>query len=392
MTGLRRRLASLTCDLIERTMPAGMQNWAQAIRIEVSEIDDATQALFYALACLFSFAWRGVGSLLFRFSSVVADPDQLSQNGPTFMTSLDGWRATPRSVGAICAIGATLLGLVFMIMGGAPVAYLGINLGALVIGLLLFANVTYSCLSSDRWRGFMMLAAGLSLIATALFGLEVEGSARWVKLGPIALQPSLVFVPMLVVAYVRLQSLTATIGMIGAACALALQPDRAMSATLAAGMFALLMSRRDRLTIGVAIASILGCAIALFRPDTGQAVPFVDQIIFESYDVHFLAGMSVSSGLAILMLPALAGLRLEGAIRETSIVFGVVWATVIGAAAFGNYPTPLVGYSGAAVLGYLLSLAMLPKIDATQELQGLGSHRDGANALGSDTSLMLGAA
>lgn len=45
MTGLRRRLASLTCDLIERTMPAGMQNWAQAIRAEVSEIEDATQAL-----------------------------------------------------------------------------------------------------------------------------------------------------------------------------------------------------------------------------------------------------------------------------------------------------------------------------------------------------------
>lgn len=392
MTGLRRRLASLTCDLIERTMPVGMQNWAQAIRIEVSEIDDATQALFYALACLFSFAWRGVGSLLFRFSSVVADPDQLSQKGPTFMTSLDGWRATPRSVGAICAIGATLLGLVFMIMGGAPVAYLGINLGALVIGLLLFANVTYSCLSSDRWRGFMMLAAGLSLIATALFGLEVEGSTRWVKLGPLALQTSFIFVPMMVVGYVRLQSLTATLGMLGAALALALQPDRAMSATLAAGMLALLISRRDRLTITVAIASFVGCAVAFVRPDTGQAVPFVDQIIFESFNVHFLAGLAVSSGLAILMLPALAGLRLEVAIRETSIVFGVVWATVIGAAAFGNYPTPLVGYSGAAVLGYLLSLAMLPKADAPQELKDLSSNRDGAIALSSDASLMLGLA
>jgi hypothetical protein len=30
------------------------------------------------------------------------------------------------------------------------------------------------------------------------------------------------------------------------------------------------------------------------------------------------------------------------------------------AAALGNYPTPLVGYGGSAVLGYLLSVALLP--------------------------------
>jgi hypothetical protein len=33
---------------------------------------------------------------------------------------------------------------------------------------------------------------------------------------------------------------------------------------------------------------------------------------------------------------------------------------VAAAAALGNYPTPLVGYGGSAVLGYLLSVALLP--------------------------------
>ncbi|MFM5907487.1 MAG: hypothetical protein ACKOPO_07875, partial [Novosphingobium sp.] len=289
MTGLRRRLASLACAVIERAMPAGMQPWAKAIRSEVSEIEDDEQALFYALDCLFSLVWRSAASLLLRFSRFVADPDRLSQKGPAFMTSLDPLQATPRSTGAICAIGATLLGLVFMIMGGAPVAYLAINLGALVIGLLLLANVTHSCLSSDRGRGILMLAAGLALMATALFGVEVEGSTRWIKLGPLALQPSLIFVPMMLVAYVRLHSLTATIGMMGAAVALALQPDRAMASTLAAGMVALLSVCRDRATIAVAIASVLGCAVTFGLPDSGQAVPFVDQIIFGSFDVHVLA-------------------------------------------------------------------------------------------------------
>ena len=33
---------------------------------------------------------------------------------------------------------------------------------------------------------------------------------------------------------------------------------------------------------------------------------------------------------------------------------------MVAAAALGNYPTPLVGHGGAAVLGYLLSVALLP--------------------------------
>jgi hypothetical protein len=37
---------------------------------------------------------------------------------------------------------------------------------------------------------------------------------------------------------------------------------------------------------------------------------------------------------------------------------------VVAAAALGNYPTPLVGYGGSAVLGYLLSAALLPTASA----------------------------
>jgi hypothetical protein len=33
---------------------------------------------------------------------------------------------------------------------------------------------------------------------------------------------------------------------------------------------------------------------------------------------------------------------------------------MVGAAALGNYPTPLVGYGGSAILGYALSLSVMP--------------------------------
>ena len=41
--------------------------------------------------------------------------------------------------------------------------------------------------------------------------------------------------------------------------------------------------------------------------------------------------------------------------RDVYSVFGMV-----GAAALGNYPTPLVGYGGSAVLGYVFCLSFMP--------------------------------
>ena len=44
------------------------------------------------------------------------------------------------------------------------------------------------------------------------------------------------------------------------------------------------------------------------------------------------------------------------------LVFGGVWCTALAAAALGNYPTPLVGYGGSAILGYCVSVAMLREL------------------------------
>jgi hypothetical protein len=47
--------------------------------------------------------------------------------------------------------------------------------------------------------------------------------------------------------------------------------------------------------------------------------------------------------------------------RNAATVFAAVWLTILAAAAIGNYPTPLLGYGGSGVLGYLLCLAALPR-------------------------------
>lgn len=390
MITLRRRLAVMCCGLVERVLPSSLSIWADAIRIEVAQIDDDTQALFFALDSLLDFARRGLSFLLLRLSGSIAGPEALSPGGQSTMSYLDDWQATPRAVGVACAIGATLLGIAFMVMGGAPISYLGINLGALVIGLLLFANLSHTDSLAWRKHDAMIAVAGLALLATALLGVRVGDIARWVKIGPLFVQPSLVLLPMMIVASVRARSATATCGMIAAAVALALQPDRAMAGALAAGAVALLASRRDAMTIATAIASLAGFAVTMVRPDAGEAMPFVDQIIYRSFDVHILAGSAVIGGLALLLLPSFVGARHGQELRAASYVFGTTWAAIIVAAALGNYPTPVVGYSGGAVLGYVLSLAVLPRTIALIELRGERASRDAAIELQSNSALMLG--
>jgi hypothetical protein len=152
---------------------------------------------------------------------------------------------------------------------------------------------------------------------------------------------------------------TGTVAIALAACALAAQPDRAMAAVLVAGMAAVLLARPGRLPALALAAAIAGFGVAMLQPDALPAVPFVDRIFYTAFDVHPAAGAAVIAGCVLLLAPALAGWR-GNAERPAAYAFGACWAAVIVAAALGNYPTPLVGYGGSAVLGYLLSAGLLP--------------------------------
>lgn len=261
---------------------------------------------------------------------------------------------SPRALGASCAIAATSLGLAYLIAAGAPMSYLAINAGALVIGLAVLLP------AGRNWPDLLTLAMALTLLVTAMFGDQAEGAARWLRAGPITVQPSLIFVPAMAVAFARSRTPTATVALIVAAIALAIQPDRAMAGLLAAGLTALFVLGRDRRVLLAALAASLGFVAALLQPDNLPAMPYVDGVLHSAHQVHLLAGLAVLGGSILLLVPALLrGLR-DPAHRKAHTVFGTVWLCAITAAAFGNYPTPVVGYGGSAILGYLLSVAVLP--------------------------------
>jgi cell division protein FtsW (lipid II flippase) len=263
----------------------------------------------------------------------------------------------PRQLGLLCAIVAVSLGVVYLAMAGAPARYLAINVGALVLGVALWLGVGRA--SEARWSGAAIIVLALSILATALLGTPVEGAARWISLGPLVVQVSLVLLPAAIVLYARPADALGTAGIVLAALALALQPDRANAAALAAGTGAVLLLERSRFTALAFAAAAAGFAAAMLQPDNLPAVPYVDRIFFTAFDVSPLAGGAVLAGSLLLLLPVLSATR--GRVERTPLAaFGACWATIIAAAAIADYPTPLVGYGGSAILGYLLSVALLP--------------------------------
>ena len=275
------------------------------------------------------------------------------------MTRFKAQLSSPRAIGVVCALSATLLGLVYLQVAGAPLSYLIVISMSLVMGLGLFSRIPQSGPVS-RVSGGVVLALGAMLLAIAIFGVAVDGAARWVRVGGTSLQISLVVLPPMLVLFARAGGMLATIGIVLAALGLALQPDRAMAGILAAALVALVLYRPERQVVLALAAAAAGFVITLFRPDALPAVPYVDRILYTSFEVHPLAGIAVLGGALLLIVPALAGLWMDSTNRAAHAVFGVVWLGMVIAAALGNYPTPLVGYGGSAILGYALSLSVMP--------------------------------
>jgi hypothetical protein len=341
---------------------------------EIEQIEGDRQALTFALGCLWG-GWRS------------ATLEQLSfrTRGKDMADDHNNALREPRTIGLACAVAATFLGIFYLVAAGAPARYAVVNLAALLLGLVALGAVDKAALHGRGSSGPAVALLGASLLATALFGASADGASRWIWIGPLSVQVSLVAVPFMLVCFAAHRNRLATAGIALAALALAIQPDRAMAGVLALGLAALATARRDVFSITALLAALAAFAVTLARPDALPAVPFVDRILFTSFSVHPVAGAAILLGLGLLVLPAIAGRQGGPADDGAYRVFGAIWIGSIAAAALGNYPTPVVGYGGSAILGYVLSLAAFPPRLATRRASTAGAA--GAEDAGADPLL-----
>jgi hypothetical protein len=368
VSGRARIWAARMIAASSRLLPDRLSDWSRAMANELSAIADDRSALLFALGC-FRGALSMAISETIRNALATLIPPRLPTRRHAAMNALP---TQPRLLGLLCGTFAAAMGLAYLEAAGAPSRHLLVNFAALVLGATAWLALGRTAASRLSGSGVAVLALSVPLLLTAGFGIAAGGASRWVAVGPLTLQVSLILLPVMIVLYGRRPDPIGTAGMAAAALALAVQPDRAMAGALAAALLAMALATRGRLPVLAAAVSVLAFAWTLVAPDTLSATAFVDRILYAAFAVHPLVGAAVVAGAAALVVPALIGLRKGGRDRAVTLAFGACWSSVVAAAALGNYPTPVVGYGGSAVLGYLLSVALLPAA-ARQGDEGLAA-------------------
>ena len=338
-----------------RCVPARLRGWVEAMTHEVAAIERRPAALSFALGCA---VWAAREALAEAFREAVTPRGGESQGGIP-MTLHDSLKT--RGLAIACAIAATGLGLFYLTEAGAPAQLLAVNAAALIAGLVLVLPFARRDPMERPLVGVLAILIGLALLLTAGLGGEASGVRRWVSIGGVALQPSLIGLPLLVVAFARSRDALTALGVVLAAIALAWQPDRAMAAALVAGIGGAALLKRDRMALAVLVVAVAGLSVAMARPDVVPPTPYVDRVFRTAFETSVLAGMAVWAGAILLLVPAVLGLALDRGNRGIHAAAGASWFTILVAAVVADYPTPLVAYGGSAIVGYILMTLALPR-------------------------------
>jgi len=262
------------------------------------------------------------------------------------------------------ASAAVLGGCAVLLLLGAPLRMPLMNLSALLIGLCAVkaAASVRNLKASSAATDIALVTAGLAIPLTAMFGEQMDGVARWLVIAGITLQPALMVIPPLVVGFAIFPSPFRALAVALASAGVAMQPDPAAAAMLALGIaLALLGMRRSPLAVVALAASCAGLSIALAYSVALPAVPFAEGLLLLAVQSGAGTTTVALAAVALVFVPAVAGLRAE---PRAALAFVGVWLAGLGAALLGPYPTPIVGFGGSAVIGYVLSVAMMGRARA----------------------------
>jgi hypothetical protein len=305
--------------------------WARAMQAEVQACGDESEALVFAWGC-------------FRAAVVHAVTAGLSGSAQAHAAGV--WA---------CSI-AVLLGCAFMHSAGAPPHYAWMNLLSLAVAVAAFRLLPLRRLQDDETLRAMLCCALGALLLAAGLGPASAGGSAWLRLGQIQLNLPWLLLPALLVASDVGEKAAArglALGGLAMACgALVLLADAVLAALVAAVLGLRAWGGRSR-TLALLAAATGAMSLHLVGEwQVPEALPFVDRVLQRGFEQN----LSVGLALALLqVLPLWPALRHRQARRH-----GLVWGLLALLSLPGWLPSPLVGHGGSFIVGYLLSLALLP--------------------------------
>lgn len=244
-----------------------------------------------------------------------------------------------------------LAGLLFLHLAGAPHQYLAINacalVGALGIALVLSAPSTF------RGRRVLTVVMLAGLFLPLLTGPWQDGVARWIPAGPFNLHSSGLLLPSILVLAVRDREYTPPI-LLTAIFAGLLQPDAALGFALLFAAIGLHDVTRDW-RIGTTCIFTFFAAIVMAVRGNPPPQEFVERVLVTAAGLSPFAALGLFLSLVVGFFLILRAIPASKAMRYTlaGCLFGFTILSLMS-----NYPSVLIGYGAAPILGFGLGLGL----------------------------------
>lgn len=235
------------------------------------------------------------------------------------------------------------------------------NIACLVIsGLISYFVVSKrtTTRTTGSWR--ISIPMWLLLIILTFINPGMDGVHRWLSIGIIKFNVSMIVLPMLIIGLWQLsqvKSLWLTIIITFAISVfLAIQPDASQLTGFAIPMMIILCNKTNKRVHRLFIVLILTILIILSWVflDSLPPVAYVEGIL------SLLANMGLIwltlGVLSLLILPVPFILFPPKGLKLPSICIGIYFIIIIISTFLGNFPVPLIGYGISPIIGYFAAI------------------------------------
>lgn len=245
-------------------------------------------------------------------------------------------------------------GCMILVLLGASPRMLAVNVAALVCALI--AYLFFKFVAQKAPPPVLVGAVVVALLATATWGVSLEGVHRWVRVGPIAIHVGFILLPLMIAAAPHLGRL-APLAILAAGGALWLQPDGGAAISLAAASIAAAAAARSQDSFLSAFVASAWAAVIWFKGDALAPVELVERVHEFAFARNPIFGVASLLLLAALPLPFLLLARAAPERRVQLLTQAGFWVGAVLASFIGNFPTPILGVGVAPIVGYAASWA-----------------------------------
>jgi len=256
-----------------------------------------------------------------------------------------------RGISVLALALPVLAGIAYLALAGAPASFWATNTLALALPIsLIIAVPAFDNRKAQRALTIALIAV---LFIPLISGPALNGITRWLPLGGFILHSGALVLPSLVLLAARDEDYAPPI-LLAALLAASLQPDAATGLAImlaAAGLYNATGDWRLVPVVGIAFFASLVAGLRGELP----AQPFVERILVQLAMETPVAALGLALALLVSFFLIAHAIAAPKAVRHAlaGSLFGFSLAALVS-----NYPSVLIGYGAAPVLGYGLALAL----------------------------------